>query len=72
MDVPFWAWAAVLAVILAMLAIDLFAHRTAHVVSVREAAIWSAVWVSLWAWRSAAWSGGPTAPRRAVNTTPVT
>ncbi|MDO9495556.1 MAG: TerC family protein [Nocardioides sp.] len=47
MDVPLWAWAAVLAVILAMLAIDLFAHRTAHVVSVREAAIWSAVWVSL-------------------------
>ena len=47
MDVPLWAWAAVLAVILAMLASDLFAHRTAHVVSVREAAIWSAVWVCL-------------------------
>ncbi|GAB2870329.1 TerC family protein [Nocardioides pacificus] len=47
MNVPLWAWAAVLAVILAMLAVDLFAHRTAHVVSVREAAIWSAVWVSL-------------------------
>ncbi|KRF04097.1 tellurium resistance protein TerC [Nocardioides sp. Soil777] len=47
MDVPFWAWAAVLAVIVVMLAIDLFAHRTAHVVGVKEAAIWSAVWVSL-------------------------
>lgn len=47
MDVPFWAWAAVLAVILLMLAVDLFAHRTAHVVSVREAAVWSAIWVSL-------------------------
>ena len=47
MDVPLWAWGAVLAVILAMLAIDLFAHRTAHVVSVKEAGIWSAVWVSL-------------------------
>ena len=47
MDVPLWAWAAVLAVILAMLAVDLFAHRTAHVVSVKEAATWSAVWVSL-------------------------
>ncbi|MBJ7355819.1 TerC family protein [Nocardioides sp.] len=47
MDVPLWAWAAVLAVILAMLAIDLFAHRTAHVVGVREAAAWSAVWVAL-------------------------
>jgi tellurite resistance protein TerC len=47
MDVPLWAWAAVLAVIVAMLAIDLFAHRTAHVVGVKEAAAWSAVWVSL-------------------------
>jgi tellurite resistance protein TerC len=47
LDVPLWAWGAVLAVILAMLAIDLFAHRKAHVVSVREAAVWSAVWVSL-------------------------
>ena len=47
MDVPLWAWAAVLAVILAMLAVDLMAHRTAHVVSVREAAVWSAIWVSL-------------------------
>ena len=47
MDVPFWAWAAVLAVILAMLAVDLLAHRTAHVVSVKEAAVWSVVWVSL-------------------------
>lgn len=47
MDVPLWAWAAVLAVILAMLAVDLLAHRTAHVVSVKEAAAWSAVWVTL-------------------------
>src|SRR6476469_5153430 len=47
MDVPLWAWAAVLAVILAMLAVDLVAHRSAHVVSVREAAGWTAVWVSL-------------------------
>ena len=47
MSVPLWAWAAVLAVILAMLAVDLVAHRTAHVVSVREAATWSAVWVGL-------------------------
>lgn len=47
MDVPLWAWAGVLAVILVMLAVDLLAHRTAHVVSVREAAVWSAVWVGL-------------------------
>ena len=47
MNVPLWAWVAVLGVILAMLAVDLFAHRRAHVVSVREAAVWSAIWVSL-------------------------
>ncbi len=47
MDVPIWSWAAVLAVILAMLAVDLFSHRNAHVVGVREAAAWSAVWVAL-------------------------
>jgi tellurite resistance protein TerC len=45
--VPFWAWAAVLGVILAMLAIDLAAHRRAHVVGVREALAWSGVWVAL-------------------------
>jgi tellurite resistance protein TerC len=47
MDVPLWAWVAVLAVILVMLAVDLMAHRSAHVVSVKEAAGWTAVWVSL-------------------------
>ena len=47
MDVPVWGWAAVLAVILAMLAVDLVAHRREHVVSVREAAVWSAIWISL-------------------------
>ncbi|AOT03604.1 TerC family protein [Arthrobacter sp. U41] len=46
MDVPFWAWLAVLAVIVLMLAVDLFAHRKAHVIRVREAALWSAVWVA--------------------------
>src|SRR5689334_11120327 len=30
-----------------MLAVDLFAHREAHVVGIREAAVWSAVWVTL-------------------------
>jgi tellurite resistance protein TerC len=46
MVVPLWAWLAVLGVILAMLALDLFAHRRAHVIGVREAAVWSAVWVA--------------------------
>lgn len=47
MSVPLWAWLAVLGLILAMLAIDLFAHRRAHVIGVREAAVWSAVWVTI-------------------------
>ncbi|HSO90324.1 MAG TPA: TerC family protein [Arthrobacter sp.] len=46
MNVPFWAWLAVLAFIILMLAVDLFAHRKAHVIRVREAALWSAVWVA--------------------------
>lgn len=56
MDVSLWLWIAVLGLILGMLAIDLFAHRRAHVIGVREAAAWSAVWVSIgvafgaWVW----------------------
>ena len=46
MDVPLWLWLAVLGGIVAMLAVDLFAHRKAHVIGVREAAAWSAVWVA--------------------------
>jgi tellurite resistance protein TerC len=47
---------AVLGGIVAMLAVDLFAHRRAHVIGVREAAAWSAVWVAIgvgfgaWIW----------------------
>lgn len=46
MDVPLWAWLAVLGAIALMLAIDLFAHRRAHVIAVREAAAWSVFWVA--------------------------
>lgn len=46
MNVALWVWFAVLGVIVAMLMIDLFAHRRAHAIGVREAAVWSAVWVS--------------------------
>lgn len=45
-NVPLWAWLAVVGVILVMLAIDLVAHRTAHVIGVREAAAWSVFWVA--------------------------
>jgi hypothetical protein len=63
--VPLWAWAGFVAFVVVMLAVDLFVlHRDAHEVSVREAGIWSAVWIALalgfwgvlWAWR-----GGDTA-----------
>jgi tellurite resistance protein TerC len=47
MDVSFAAWSAVLGVIVVMLAIDLFAHRDAHVITAREAAAWSAAWVAM-------------------------
>lgn len=47
MDVSLRVWVGVIAVILAMLAVDLVAHRDAHVIKVREAAAWSAVWVAL-------------------------
>jgi tellurite resistance protein TerC len=44
-----WMWAAFIAFVLAMLALDLFVFggRKVHKVSVREAAVWSLVWVSM-------------------------
>ncbi|MCA1781701.1 MAG: TerC family protein [Intrasporangiaceae bacterium] len=58
MNVPLWAWFAVLGVILFMLAFDLFMHRDAHVISVREAAAWSGIWVALGvAFGGVLWSG---------------
>jgi tellurite resistance protein TerC len=57
-NVPLWGWAAVLGAVLAMLAVDLLAHRRAHAVSVREAAVWSAVWVTAaLAFGGVLWSG---------------
>lgn len=47
MDVPLWAWALLLTGVLAMLAVDLVMHRSAHVISLREAGIWSALWVAI-------------------------
>ena len=46
--VPAWAWFALVSVIVVFLVVDLLlVHRTAHVISIKEAAIESAVWVSL-------------------------
>jgi tellurite resistance protein TerC len=47
-DVPIWAWAALIAAITAMLVIDLLlVHKTAHVITIKEAAIESAIWISI-------------------------
>ena len=63
-DVPGWAWIALLAGITALLFIDLLiVHRRPHAISFREAATESAVWISIglafsgvvaWAWGSQA------------------
>jgi tellurite resistance protein TerC len=59
LTVPIWAWATFLAFVNAMLALDILVlHRRAHEVSLREAGLWSAVWIILglgfgglvWAW----------------------
>ncbi len=47
MNVELWMWLAVVGLILAMLLIDLFAHRKAKEIAVKEAAIWSLFWVAI-------------------------
>ena len=47
MDVSPIVWVLLLAGIISMLLVDLFLHRDAHVIGVREAAWWSALWVSI-------------------------
>ncbi|MFJ6783080.1 TerC family protein [Streptomyces yangpuensis] len=46
-DVPYWLWIVFAVTVLAALAVDLLAHRQAHVIGFREAAAWSGVWVGL-------------------------
>ncbi|WBB70888.1 TerC family protein [Micromonospora sp. WMMD812] len=55
---PLWAWAAVAAVIAVMLAVDVLSHRDNHVIELREALVWSGVWIGagvlfgvlIWVW----------------------
>jgi tellurite resistance protein TerC len=48
MDGTIWLWVGFNLFVLAMLALDLGVfHRKAHIVSLREAAIWSIVWIGL-------------------------
>jgi tellurite resistance protein TerC len=60
LDIPIWAWFALVGAIVVMLIADLLlVHRTAHVITIKEAAIESAVWISiglafgviLWLWQ---------------------
>ena len=47
-DVPVWVWVAFTALVAALLLVDLLlVHRTAHVITTREAAIESAVWIAI-------------------------
>jgi tellurite resistance protein TerC len=47
-DTSLWLWAGFNLFVLAMLALDLGVfHRKAHAVSLREATVWSGVWISL-------------------------
>lgn len=48
MDVPTWVWALTIAAIVGMIAFDFLGHvRHAHAPSLREAALWSSVYVGL-------------------------
>ena len=47
-DVPAWVWLALISTIVVMLVVDLLlVHRTAHVISIKEATIESAIWISI-------------------------
>ncbi|HUW03872.1 MAG TPA: TerC family protein [Acidimicrobiales bacterium] len=47
-ETPLWVWAAFTATVVVLLVADLLiVHKTAHVISTREAAIESAVWISI-------------------------
>src|SRR5262245_38247181 len=64
LDVPLWAWVALIAFILALLLVDLLVvNREAHEIKTREAAIASVIWITIgvaftfviwWAFGSAA------------------
>ena len=46
LNVPVWAWVALVALILAMLAVDLYRHRDDHTPTPKEALVESLVWVA--------------------------
>ena len=64
-DVPPWAWFALIGTIAVLLVADvLIVHRTPHEISFKEAAIESSVWISIGVAFTGvmyAWQGGPAA-----------
>jgi tellurite resistance protein TerC len=64
-DVPFWVWAAFAGFVALLLLIDvLLVHRKPHVISLREAAIESSVWIAIGLGFTAVmlmWQGGQAA-----------
>ncbi|MGD9996708.1 MAG: TerC family protein [Ilumatobacteraceae bacterium] len=61
-DVPLWVWLVLSATIIVLLVADLLlVHRTPHVISIKEASIESAIWISiglLFGVVMLAWQGG--------------
>ncbi|GGW99093.1 membrane protein [Streptomyces malachitofuscus] len=47
LEVPPWLWVVFATTVVVSLTVDLLAHRSAHVIGFKEAAAWSALWVSL-------------------------
>ena len=67
LDVPPWLWVVFCAGTAALLMLDMFVfHRHAHEPTLRESALWTALLVRAWRWRSMASSGGS-----AIGSTPV-
>lgn len=47
MNISLWVWGALIAALLVMLLVDILMHRDAHEIRLREAAIWSIIWVAI-------------------------
>ena len=69
-DVPLWVWLTLIGVIVVLLVTDLLlVHRTAHVITIKEASIESAIWISLGLLFGVSCSSGKAA-KPAASTTP--
>ena len=72
-DTPVWAWVGFLALVVALLLVDLLVvHQEAHVVTTKEAAIESAVWISIGLAVRPGHAGAGRAAAPPASTTPAT